>query len=716
MATDGPSLSSMSDDPRAPLHETRGPFTFRDRELKVSRGYPMPLGALQTPEGVNFAVISQHATAITLVLCEPCDTKSQAEIPLDPLLCRTGHHWHVRVDGLPEDFCYGYRADGPRGPRDRFDPSRVLLDPAATALSCGKPWAYPGPVRRLSLVPRRRYLLEEHTGPPPRTPREDTIIYELHVRGYTVHPSSGVAHRGTYTGLIEKIPYLKELGVTAVELLPVDEFDELDCPFVNPFTGEKLRNFWGYNTIAFAATKAAYAVDPEGSEPWLEFRQMVRAFHEAGIEVILDVVFNHTAEGGEHGATYSFRGLDNQLYYMLDEQGRYLNYTGCGNTLNTNHPVVRGLVLDCLRNMVAATEVDGFRFDLASVFGRATNGEILVEPPVIEMISADALLADAKLIAEPWDAAGLYQVADFPGGSRWSVWNGRYRDDVRRFWRGDPGMVSALATRLCGSDDLYATRGPLHSINFITCHDGFTLNDLVSYDRKHNEANGEGNRDGTDANWSFNHGVEGPTNDPAILQLRQRQARNLIATLLVSQGVPMLLGGDEFLRTQNGNNNAWCQDNETSWVDWSLAARNAGFLRFVRQMIALRKRHPILRRRTFMNQNGSGAPLDVAWHGVEPCQPDFGPDSHSLAMALDGRGCDRPGVIDRDLYVILNAHREPLEFVIPSSPTGRPWRRAVDTALPSPEDALDLDQGPLIPLLHRYRVEARSLVILVSEA
>ena len=452
---------------------------------------------------------------------------------------------------------------------NRFDPRIVLIDPASRALSCGRFWGASGNVPRRSLV--NRVMVDDPDDINPCIPREDSIIYELHVRGFTVDPSSGVRHPGTYAGLIEKIPYLKELGVTAVELLPIDEFDENDCPFVNPLTGERLKNFWGYNTIAYGAPKAAYASNPERSAPWEEFRRMVRAFHAAGIEVILDVVFNHTAEGSEIGPTYNFRGLDNQLYYLLDEKGRYLNFTGCGNTVNSNHPVVRNLLLSCLSNMVAEGDVDGFRFDLASVMGRDLNGEVLVKPPVIEMISEDALMSEAKMIAEPWDAAGLYQVGSFPGGQRWSVWNGRYRDDVRRFWRGEPGMISALATRLCGSDDLYHGRGPLHSINFITCHDGFTLNDLVSYNHKHNEANGEANRDGNDANMSWNCGVEGPTDDPAVLAIRNRQARNLIATLMVSQGVPMLLGGDEFLRTQQGNNNAWCQDNAISWVDWALA-------------------------------------------------------------------------------------------------------------------------------------------------
>jgi glycogen operon protein len=651
-----------------------------------------------------------------LVLSEPCNAEIYAEVPLDPVKNRTGNQWHVRVAGLPDEFCYGYRVHGPEGDGHRYDPSIVLLDPASRALSCGRPWGATGKIPRRSLLTRTLSdHLDESTPRPPRTSRADTVLYELHVRGFTIDPSSGVDRPGTFAGLVEKIPYLKELGVTAVELLPIDEFDENDCPFVSPLTGEKLRNLWGYNTIAYAAPKAAYATNPEGSAPLQEAQRMVRSFHAAGLEVILDVVFNHTAEGNENGPTYNFRGLDNRLYYLLDEQGRYLNFSGCGNTVNSNHPIVRGLLLSCLRNVVADSEVDGFRFDLASVLGRDRFGNVLVEPPVIDQISEDALLADTKLIAEPWDAAGLYQVGSFPGGRRWSVWNGRYRDDVRRFWRGEPGMTSALATRLCGSDDLYHGRGPLHSINFITCHDGFTLNDLVSYDNKHNEANGEGNRDGNDANWSWNCGAEGPTDDPQVLALRARQVRNLIATLLVSQGVPMLLAGDEFLRTQGGNNNAWCQDNATSWVDWTLAERNAGFLRFVRELIALRRRHPVLRRRTFMSPGGHGQPPDITWHGTEPCRPDFANDSRSLACALDGRRSDRPGVVDRDFYMAMNAYWEPLTFRIPAAPSGRPWRRAVDTALASPEDAVGLDEGPPVGVLQPYHVEARSMIILVSE-
>jgi isoamylase len=689
-------------------------YEFRDRVLTVSRGSPLPLGATPMPNGVNFALICRHGTAVTLILSEPCDGARCTEISLDDVHNRTGDHWHVRVDGLPEEFCYGYRVDGPKGPDHRFDPSIILLDPYSKALSCGRPWGMNGSLPRRSLM--NESMLERNGEISPRIPLEDTIIYELHVRGYTIDPSSGVKHPGTFAGLAEKIDYLKWLGITAVELLPVDEFDENDCPFVNPITGEELKNFWGYNPISFAAPKAAYAVNPERSEPWDEFCTMVDAFHRRGIEIVLDIVFNHTAEAGEDGPTFNFRGLDNSLYYMLDDRGRYLNFTGCGNTFNSDHPVVRNYLIACLRSWVAEAGVDGFRFDLASVFGRDHRGNVVVNSPTVTRISEDSLLYGTKLIAEPWDAAGLYQVGTFPGGARWSDWNGRYRDDVRRFWRGEPGMTSALATRICGSDDLYAGRGPLHSINFLCCHDGFTLNDLVSYDHKHNEANGEGNRDGNDANFSWNCGSEGPTSNPDVLRFRERQVRNLMATLLVSQGVPMILGGDEFLRTQNGNNNAWCQDNRTSWVDWSLKDRNTGFLRFVQKMIALRKAHPVFRRRTFFTAGSAGGPPEILWHGVEPAQPDFSATSQALAFALDGRCSDRPGFLDRDIYVAMNSGSFALEFRIPATPSGRPWRRVVDTALPSPEDFLDADLGPQVPISHPYRIEDHAMIILVSEA
>ncbi|WP_439629887.1 glycogen debranching protein GlgX [Gemmata sp.] len=747
----------------------------------TGRGRPLPLGVTAGPDGHNFALLCRHGTKVTLVILpEDGGNKPLAEVPLDPKKHRTGDHWHVRVAGLPETFCYGWRVDGPRGPRNRFDPTRLLLDPSATALSGGAVWAGtcetdPQRTSRRSLYHRgARFDWEDDE--PPLTPLEDSVIYEVHVRGFTCHPSSGVAHPGTFAGLIEKIPYLKWLGVTAVELMPVFEFDECDCPFVNPDTGEKLVNFWGYNTIAFAAVKSGFAAAGTRHDQNHEFRDMVKALHAAGIEVILDVVFNHTGEGDDRGRTFSFRGLDNELYYLLDGAGKYTNYTGCGNTVNCNHPVVRDLIMTCLRYWVGDMHVDGFRFDLASILGRDRKGNVMVEPPVIESITEDGVLADTKLIAEPWDAAGLYQVGGFPFGRRWSEWNGKYRDDVRRFWKGDNGLVGALASRIGGSSDLYQYSGrlPRHSVNFVTCHDGFTLHDLVSYNEKHNHANGEHNNDGSNDNHSWNCGAEGPTKDAAVLALRHRQAKNQMATLMLSQGVPMLLAGDEFLRTQKGNNNAWCQDSEISWVDWTLAEENEGFLRFVREVIWLRRRHPVLRRRRFFAgefkpaevvpvgrpvheagaavgpfpatgpvrpaeaglpqdpasrtpvgpvPTGSNVPpppglADIHWHGVEPFRPDFNNGSRSLAFSLDGRFTSREHdpdySIDADFYVAMNAWSEPLEFRVPPAPTRRPWRRLIDTSLPSPDDIVAEGEGPVVAAGDVYTVAPFSTLVLIT--
>jgi isoamylase len=688
--------------------------------IRTMRGRPTPLGVLAVSDGINFALLCRHGTAVTLVIEATDRDELIAEVVLDPRHNRTGDHWHVRIAGLPNSFRYGWKVDGPRGPRHRFDPSIVLIDPTAAMLSGGETWGgnhepYPDRTRRRTQYHRSgRYDWQEDA--PPLVPLEDSIIYELHVRGFTCHPSSGVSAPGTFAGLVEKIPYLQWLGVTAVELLPIHEFDENDCPFYHPETGQRHRNFWGYNSIAFAAPKASYAQSGAQHEQVREFRDMVRAFHQAGIEVILDVVFNHTGEGDERGRTYSFRGLDNELYYLLTPDGKYLNYSGCGNTFNCNHPVVRDLILDCLRYWVGDMHVDGFRFDLASILGRDQRGQLMIEPPVIEMIAEDGVLAATKLIAEPWDAAGAYQVGTFPFGKRWSEWNGKFRDDVRRFWRGDPGFAGLLATRLAGSSDLYqaAGRSPLSSINFVTCHDGFTLYDLVSYNRKHNEANGEGNRDGTNENYSWNCGHEGPTDHPDILNLRRRQAKNLLATVLLSQGVPMLLAGDEFLRTQQGNNNAWCQDNEISWVDWRLCERNADFLRFAREMIHFRRRHPALRRRRFFRgRRAMPAWPDVVWHGTEPYQPDFSATSHTLAMTINGRQTEREP--DFDLYIAANAWREPLGFRIPPAPSGHPWRRVVDTAQAAPHDFIHEGEGPRIPDDSVYVLQPHSLIVLVTE-
>ncbi len=682
--------------------------------VQISRGRCLPLGASAMQEGVNFSLLCRHGTAIFLVLYPLDGDEPMHEIALHPKRNRTGDHWHILVAGLPPAFSYGWRVDGPGGPDYYYDANRVLIDPVTTILSGGAHWGQsfdqsPTATSRRSVFLRRPYHWQEDV--PPLIPLEDSIIYELHVRGFTCHPSSLVAHPGTFTGLVEKIPYLKALGVTAVELLPIHEFDENDCPFVNPKTGQRLRNFWGYNSIAFAAPKASYASTGTECGQVAEFREMVRAFHGAGMEVFLDVVFNHTGEGDHRGRTYSFRGLDNKLYYMIGQNGTYLNFSGCGNTVNCNHPVVRHMIIECLRFWVADMHVDGLRFDLASVMGRDEMGRVLVEPPVVEMIAEDSILSDTKLIAEPWDAAGLYQVGRFPFGRRWSEWNGQYRDQIRRFWRGEPGLTGALATRLCGSADLYQASGrqPRHSINFLTCHDGFTLWDLVSYNSKHNEANGEGNRDGANDNFSWNCGAEGSTSDPRILGLRRRQARNLLATLLLSQGVPMLLAGDEMLRTQQGNNNAWCQDNDISWLDWSLAVRNADFLRFAREMIHLRRRHPTLRRRKFLDKG------DVIWHGLETYQPDFSAKALTLALTLDGQRTGREP--DRDFYLAFNAASDARGFAIPPSPQHKRWRRVVDTSLAPPlEIVANEEEGTEIHVGSRYNLNGFSLLVLVSEA
>jgi len=752
----------------------------------TGRGRPLPLGTTPTVDGHNFALLCRHGTRVTLVvLPEEGGNVPLAEIPLNPRKNRTGDHWHIRVAGLPSTFCYGWRVDGPRDVRTRFDPDRLLLDPAAAMISHGAEWA-----GTCEIDPQRTYRRSLHhrgthynweDDAPPLTPLEDSIVYEVHVRGFTCHPSSKVAEPGTFRGLIEKIPYLKWLGVTAVELLPVFEWDECDCPFFDPDTGDKLVNFWGYNPVAFGAVKAAFAATAKAHGQNDEFRDAVKALHAAGIEVILDVVFNHTGEGDDRGRTFSFRGLDNELYYLLDDKGKYLNFTGCGNTVNCNHPVVRDLIMTCLRHWVGDMHVDGFRFDLASVLGRDRRGNVMIEPPVIESITEDGVLADTKLIAEPWDAAGLYQVGGFPFGRRWSEWNGKYRDDVRQFWKGDFGMVGALASRIGGSADLYQGSGrlPRHSLNFVTAHDGFTLNDLVSYNDKHNRANGESNRDGENHNNSWNCGQEGETTDSEVLQLRDRQAKNMMTTLMLSQGVPMILAGDEFRRTQKGNNNAWCQDNDISWVNWELVEQNATFLRFVRELIWLRRRHPILRRRRFFagefrpadarpmpskrvaQQAGlvdagpfpSAGPVrpaeaglqtdaevraashptatgfsvppvaglaDIHWHGVEPHHPDFGGSSRSLAFTLDGRFTSREHdpdyKIDADFYVALNAWREPLTFRIPASPTRRQWRRVIDTGRTSPDDFIAEGEGPVLAPGETYTVAPFAVLVLVSEA
>jgi len=685
--------------------------------FQISRGHPLPLGSTLKRNGVNFSVFSRHATGVTLVVFPSSELENTVEFPLDPRFNRTGDVWHAFVRGLDAGIRYGFRADRlPHNgaPFHRYDPTHILIDPYAMALSGGETW---GESLHLESVraadqSKHRYSLvvddpfdwgDDH---PLNTHLADSIIYEMHVRGFTRHASSGVDNPGTFSAVVEKIPYLKELGITAIELMPVTEFEENDNPRVNPLTGEVLKNFWGYHPISFFALKAAYAAN--GQNPLREFKQMVKALHEAGIEVILDMVFNHTAEGDERGPTLCFRGLDNKTYYLLDpETGKYANYSGCGNTLNCNHPVIRWVILQSLRYWVTEMHVDGFRFDLASILGRGTDGSVLANPPLLEAIAADPVLANTKLIAEAWDAAGLYQVGTFPNWGRWAEWNGKFRDDLRRFVKGDANMVPLLATRMAGSADLYQDdgRAPFHSINFVTSHDGFTLMDLVSYNEKHNEANGENAADGSDENHSWNCGAEGPSSDPAVNRLRRQQMKNLMAILLLSQGVPMILAGDEFGRTQQGNNNPYCQDNEISWLNWLLLRQHRDIFRFFKQLIAFRKQHTILRRRTY--QNLDEVP-DFLWHGVKPLQPDWGWHSRFLGVQLVG------GDNESDLLIYANSYegRLTVELAVPSR--HKQWHRFVDTALTPPHDIRADGKFARLTKPFSYDVAPYSVVVLVS--
>ena len=684
--------------------------------LTLQPGSPMPYGSTVTPDGINFALFSRHAETVTLVVASG-HRPDWVEFPLDPAHHRTGDVWHALLVGAPDDLRYGYRISGPYDPLGSghaYDHSRILLDPYAREIHSpdwGRPRSCLGS-EPCCLVDRHRYDWEGDR--PLRIPLQNSIIYELHVRGFTRHPSSRVTHPGTFRGVIEKIPYLQELGITAVELMPVTEFNENEVTFVNPFTGERLKNFWGYSPLSFFAPKSAYSSDLE--TPLDEFRDMVKALHRAGIEVILDIVYNHTAEGGGNGPTTSFRGIDNTIYYLLDPWTRaYLNFSGCGNTCNCNHVIVRKLIMDALRWWVVDMHVDGFRFDLASILGRDMDGSVLANPPVVEMIAEDPVLADAKIIAEAWDAAGLYQVGSFSSHRRWAEWNGRFRDDVRAFLCGQAGTVPALATRIAGSSDLYQRQGrrPCNSINFVTSHDGFTLADLVSYNSKHNLANGEDNRDGDNHNLSWNSGVEGPTHSRAIQALRSRRLRTMAVILLLSQGVPMLVAGDEFGRTQQGNNNAWCQDNEISWVDWRLATKNSGQLRFFRELIRLRKAHPIFRRDDFFQMTDAVHGPEISWQGLKPGEADWSDECRTLAFLLNGAALGDEE--DDDFFVMLNASRDTeARFTVPAPTREQRWVRIIDTGRPAPADFVDPERADTVECGAMVLVRSMGCVVLQS--
>ena len=688
------------------------------RQNGVGPGQSAPIGATVSADGVNFSIFSRTATGVDLLLFDDVnDARPARVISLDRRRNRTHHYWHAFVAGLEPGQVYGYRAQGAYDPRNgrRFDAAKLLLDPYGRGVATPRSYSreaakLPGDNTACAMksVVVEPSLYDWEGDAPLRRSFNRTVIYEMHVGGFTKHPSSGLPPqlRGTYAGLIEKIGYLVDLGVSAVELLPVFAFDPQDAP-------AGLVNYWGYSPVSFFAPHTAYSSRPGVQGAIDEFRDMVKALHRAGIEVILDVVYNHTAEGDHTGPTFSFRGLDNEVYYTLDpdhegDRSRYANYSGTGNTLNANQSTVRRMIIDSLHYWVQEMHVDGFRFDLASILSRDERGRPLSNPPVLWDIENDPILAGTKLIAEAWDAAGLYQVGTFIG-DRWKEWNGHFRDDVRRFVKSEANMVQAIAPRLFGSPDLYGLKEqePDRSINFVTCHDGFTLNDLVSYNEKHNLANGEQNRDGNNVNYSWNCGVEGPTKDPTVEQFRRRQIKNCLAFTLLSLGVPMLLMGDEVRRTQDGNNNAYCQDNDISWLDWSLLEKHAGIYLFVRRLIRFRLELYIFKEIHGLSLTELLRLARIEWHGTRLNTPDNGEESRTLALLVAGTR--------EAIYVICNAYWEPLDFELPPAPFGvAGWRRIIDTSLDSPDDFCELAAAPLV-MGPTYRAQPRSCVLLAAE-
>jgi len=679
-----------------------------DESSDLRTGTSAPLGATVEPGGVNFSIFSKRATAIDLLLFDHVDDAGPARaIQIDPSTNRTYHYWHVFVPGVQPGQLYGFRAHGAFEPSNglRFDCEKVLLDPYGRAVAV--PSAYsraPAYDRGDNAAAAMKSVVVDNAAydwegdKPLNRPASQTVVYEMHVRGFTNHPSSGVPEqiRGTYAGVIAKIPYLQELGITAVELLPVFQYDPLDAP-----SGQV--NYWGYAPVSFFAPHSAYSSRPDPLGAVDEFRDMVKALHHAGIEVILDVVFNHTAEGNHQGPTLCFRGLENIAYYMLDpNRAQYGNYSGCGNTLNANHPIVRRLIVDSLRYWVREMHIDGFRFDLASVLSRNPDGSPVANAPVLWDIESDPVLAGTKLIAEAWDAAGLYQVGSFVGDA-WKEWNGHFRDDIRNFVRGQDGTVGRLADRLVGSPDIYGhkRREAEASVNFVTCHDGFTLNDLVSYDSKHNMSNGEYNRDGSNDNLSWNCGIEGPTDDALVEGLRNRQVNNFLVLTMLSLGMPMLLMGDEVRRSQHGNNNAYCQDNEVSWFDWTLLRKHADIHRFTRLLLARR----VLRDQLRLSITELLRQSPIAWHGVHLWRPDWSPHSHCLAVGAEMR----PAGLK--VHMIMNAYWEALDFELPSVDGDHGWHRWIDTSLESPEDITPWQDAPTVQD-RLYTTEPRSVVVL----
>lgn len=685
------------------------------RDIYSWPGEPYPLGATIKEQGVNFSLYSKDATQVILHLFDSQDaTAPFLSFELDPVMHKRGHYWFLFVANIGHGQVYAFQVDGPWKPEAglRFNKEKILIDPYSQAICFGRHYCRnnaigtgPNMASGMKSVVVDQRAFDWQGTQAPRHSMTDTVIYEMHVGGFTKHPSSGVdeARRGTFAGVIDKIPYLKSLGVTAVELMPIQQFDVDDAP-------EGKKNYWGYSPINFFAVHAGYSVEKDPLAAITEFKTLVRELHRADIEVILDVVFNHTAEGDESGPTFCFKGLQNGAYYIVDKKnGQYANYSGCGNTCNANHSVLRRMIIDALHFWVTEMRVDGFRFDLASVLARDSQGHPMREPPLLWSIDSDPILSSTKIFAEAWDAAGLYQVGSFIG-DRWNEWNGKYRDDVRAFWRGDSGSISPFASRILGSPDIYCSNrhSPHRSVNFICAHDGFTLNDLVSYSEKHNWDNGEANRDGDNHNLSNNYGVEGPTDIAEVEALRNRQCKNMLATLLLSLGTPMISMGDEIRRTQQGNNNAYCQDNEISWFDWRLVDTHADMLRFVMLMNQIRRTEPTIEWNMHMSLSSVLENVGINWHGLQPHQPDWSEHSHSLATTVI-----HP-ISEDELYVICNAYWDPLVFTLPDR-DDRDWHLLVNTAEPSPRDIYTIEQAP------RYRgdtilVTGRSMIIMIAKS
>ncbi|WP_288805641.1 glycogen debranching protein GlgX [uncultured Treponema sp.] len=703
--------------------------------LQFLEGSPRNLGAVTCGDGVNFAVFSKNAERVVLDLFDtPQDKQPSFSFEFDPVKNRTGSIWHVFVKGLSAGALYLYRVDGPYNPPQghRFNFNKFLFDPYAKSFTSGSVFRSYNKQRALGLAGVENGRLSDLSDfpkcvvvddsdfdwqgdKPLNYPLYKSVIYETHLKGYTASPTSGVRNPGTYKGFIEKIPYLKNLGITAVEFMPIFEFDEDENNNINPKTGEKLSNYWGYSSVGFFAPKTTYSSDRTPGGPVREFKELVREMHKAGLEVILDVVYNHTAEGNEQGYTFSFRGFENSVYYILPpgEKQYYMNFSGCGNTMNANHPVVTQFIIDSLRYWVMEMHVDGFRFDLASALCRDSAGALQMQAFLVNAIAEDPVLSNTKLIAEPWDCGGGYLVGGFPGG-RWSEWNDRYRNDIRRFIRGDEGVVTAAATRIAGSSDLYNHDGRLTtaSINFITAHDGFTLNDLVSFNGKHNDENGENNRDGTDDNNCYNHGFEGITVNPKIEKLRLKKIKNYILCLMLSQGVPMMIAGDEFRRTQNGNNNAYCQDNEVSWINWNLAEKNEELVAFTRRIIQLRKNHQVFHRETFFSTKTP----EIEWFDFTGKNPDWSNPSRFLAFMLDGSMCmNDDGKYDSDFYVAGNTDIYDVTITLPSPHKGKKWYLAADTSIEGNDCIAEPGKEECIAEQKRYILPAGSFVVLMSK-